>query len=100
MCPRAGLPDFYTMKLAYGPKKRVMELKASKLYLFSFRNVGIYHEELINEVFEDFKRATKPRWLFIRLKVNSRGEINTIVKRYWSGAEGCLVERNQSLRVL
>ncbi|MBU4252052.1 MAG: preQ(1) synthase [Candidatus Omnitrophica bacterium] len=81
ICPKTGLPDFATIRIEYCPAKFCVELKSFKLYTISFRNVGIFHEHLINKMLEDFVAAVKPRWLKITGVFNPRGGITTTVWR-------------------
>jgi len=83
ICPHTRLPDFYSIRLIYEPKEKLIELKSLKYYLAEFRNQEIYHEEITNQIFDDLKSIVEPRWIFICLKVNTRGGIDTSVKRYW-----------------
>jgi 7-cyano-7-deazaguanine reductase len=80
ICPKTGLPDFATIYIDYIPDKYCVELKSFKLYLISFRNVGIFHEHVVNRILDDFVKATKPRWLEVRGIFNPRGGITTTVK--------------------
>lgn len=84
LCPTTKIPDFYTVKIVYEPNAKLIELKSLKLYFNQYRNVEIYHEELANEILNDFISVVKPRWIFLELVVNVRGGIYTIVKRFWS----------------
>ena len=84
LCPTTTLPDFYTIRTVYEPYEKLVELKSFKLYLLKYRNTKIYHEELANEILEDFVKIVNPNWIFIELKVNVRGGIFTTVKRFWS----------------
>jgi 7-cyano-7-deazaguanine reductase len=79
ICPKTGLPDFAVIQIEYSPNKFCVELKSFKLYIISFRNVGIFHEHLINKILEDFVNAVKPRWVKIAGTFNSRGGITTTV---------------------
>ena len=79
ICPKTGLPDFAVIRLEYSPDKFCVELKSFKLYTISFRNVGIFHEHLINKMLEDFVRSVKPRWAKISGTFNPRGGITTEV---------------------
>ena len=83
VCPTTNLPDFYTLRLLYEPNEKLIELKSLKLYLVQYRNEGIYHEELINKIMEDLKSIIEPNWIYLELKVNVRGGISTIVRRFW-----------------
>ncbi|MCX5713534.1 MAG: preQ(1) synthase [Candidatus Omnitrophica bacterium] len=85
ICPKTGLPDFATITLEYSPRKYCIELKSFKMYTIFFRNVGIFHEHLINKMLEDFVRASKPRWVKIRGVFNPRGGITTTVSREYRG---------------
>jgi 7-cyano-7-deazaguanine reductase len=79
ICPKTGLPDFAIIRIEYSPRKFCVELKSFKLYTIFFRNVGIFHEHLINKMLEDFVRAVKPRWVKITGTFNPRGGITTTV---------------------
>jgi 7-cyano-7-deazaguanine reductase len=79
ICPKTGLPDFAVIRIEYSPDKFCVELKSFKLYTISFRNVGIFHEHLINKMLEDFVAAVKPRWVKINGIFNPRGGITTTV---------------------
>ena len=83
LCPTTALPDFYTVRLLYEPSEKLVELKSFKLYLLRYRNIKIYHEELANKILEDIINVVHPSWIFIELKVNIRGGISTMVKRFW-----------------
>ena len=79
ICPKTGLPDFAFIRIEYSPRRFCVELKSFKLYTISFRNVGIFHEHLINKMLEDFTAAVKPRWAKISGVFNPRGGITTTV---------------------
>jgi 7-cyano-7-deazaguanine reductase len=81
ICPKTGLPDFATIRIQYAPDKFCVELKSFKLYLTSFRNVGIFHEHLANRILDDFVKAAHPRWARIEAVFNIRGGIKTSVIR-------------------
>jgi len=81
ICPKTGLPDFATINIEYSPAKYCVELKSFKMYTIFFRNVGIFHEHLINKMLEDFVSAVKPRWIKITGIFNPRGGITTAVSR-------------------
>ena len=80
ICPKTGLPDFATIRLRYKPDKWCVELKSFKLYIVSYRDVGIFHEHVINKILDDFVRACKPRWAHIEMIFNPRGGITTTVE--------------------
>ncbi|MDD5129615.1 MAG: preQ(1) synthase [Candidatus Omnitrophica bacterium] len=79
ICPKTGLPDFAVIRIEYSPRKFCVELKSFKLYTISFRNLGIFHEHLINKILDDFVTAVKPRWVKITGIFNPRGGITTTV---------------------
>ena len=79
LCPKTGQPDFATMKLEYVPDERCVELKALKLYIWSFRDRGTYHEAVTNEILQDLVAATDPRFLRLSAEFNVRGGIYTTV---------------------
>ena len=81
ICPKTGLPDFADIKLEYAPDKFCVELKSFKLYLVSFRGVGVFHEHFVNRLMEDFVAACRPRWAKITGVFNPRGGITTTVTR-------------------
>ncbi|MDE2588554.1 MAG: preQ(1) synthase [Patescibacteria group bacterium] len=90
VCPVTRLPDFYIMKIEYEPDERLIELKSFKLFLNSFRDVEILHEEITNDILNRLIRAINPRWARIEMKVNVRGGIDTIIKRHWDRDNGDL----------
>ena len=80
VCPKTGLPDFATIKIRYIPDQFLVEEKSLKLYLTSYRNLGIFQENATNKIFDDFISKIKPRWIEIEAHWKSRGGISTIVK--------------------
>ena len=80
LCPRSGYPDFATIKLSYVPDKYVVELKSLKLYLNSYRDKAISHEEVTNKIFDDLKAILKPRKMDITGDFNVRGNVKTEIK--------------------
>ena len=79
ICPKTGLPDFADIKIEYSPDKYCIELKSLKMYMVFYRNVGIFHEHVVNKILEDFVRAAKPRRVKITGIFNNRGGIQTTV---------------------
>ncbi|MBI5248917.1 MAG: NADPH-dependent 7-cyano-7-deazaguanine reductase QueF [Desulfomonile tiedjei] len=75
VCPVTGQPDFAKIKITYIPDLKCIESKSLKLYLFSFRNVGMFHEEITNRILDDLISACQPRWARIRGIMNPRGGI-------------------------
>ncbi len=81
VCPYSGLPDFALIKIHYTPAAEVIELRSLKYYLFSYRNVGIYQEHLVNRILEDLVRCAKPKWMKVEADYKVRGGIRTIASR-------------------
>ncbi len=79
-CPFSGYPDFATMRIIYQPNKKVIELKAIKLYLNSFRENKISHEEVTNKIIDDLVEASDPKWMQLEADFNPRGNVHTIIR--------------------
>ncbi|MSQ94893.1 MAG: NADPH-dependent 7-cyano-7-deazaguanine reductase QueF [Gemmataceae bacterium] len=79
MCPKTGQPDFGTITYIYTPDQLCVELKSLKLYLQTFRNQGIFYENVINRLLDDFVKACKPRRLKVIGAFTPRGGITTTV---------------------
>jgi len=79
LCPWTGLPDFAFLKVIYVPSKVVLELKALKMYLQSYRMVGIVHESAVNSILKDLSSACKPLTMSVELIFKVRGGITTTV---------------------
>ena len=79
LCPKTGQPDFATLILDYIPEKTCVELKSLKLYIWSFRDQGCFHEAVTNQILDDLVRATKPRFMRLTAKFFVRGGIFTNV---------------------
>lgn len=79
VCPKTGQPDFGTLTFTYTPDKRCVELKSLKLYLQSFRNQGIFYENVTNSIFDDLVAVLSPRWLKLVAAFTPRGGISTSV---------------------
>lgn len=80
LCPRSGYPDFATIKVTYTPDKKVVELKALKLYLNSFRDKSISHEAVTNLIFDTLVKQLKPRTLEVVGDFNPRGNVKTVIR--------------------
>ena len=80
LCPRSGYPDFATIKLEYKPNKKVIELKALKLYINSFMNRHVSHENSANEIYDVLKKNLKPKWIKLTADFNPRGNVHTVIK--------------------
>ena len=83
VCPRTGLPDFANIKIQYVPDQYIVELKSLKLYAVKFRNVGIFHEHVINRILDDFVKVARPKKINIVGIFHPRGGINTSVEASW-----------------
>jgi len=79
LCPKTGQPDFATLTLEYIPDLQCVELKSLKMYVWSFRNEGAFHEAVTNEILDDLVKATKPRFMRLSAVFNVRGGIGTTV---------------------
>ncbi len=79
LCPRTGQPDFATLWLSYVPDQLCLELKALKLYIGSFREIGAYHEDITNRILDDVVVAIRPRYARLESRFNVRGGLYTWV---------------------
>ena len=83
VCPKTGLPDFGRITIRYMPHELCLELKSLKEYLFTYRNLGIFQENIVNQVLEDVVKATKPKWAVVEGDFRPRGGIGTKVVAHW-----------------
>ena len=79
LCPKTGQPDFATLKLEYIPDAFCVELKSWKIYLWSYRDEGGFHEDLTNKILDDLVEALNPRYIRLTADFNVRGGIYTTV---------------------
>lgn len=79
LCPKTGQPDFATFQIEYIPDRLCVELKSLKLYMWSFRDEGAFHEAVTNQILTDLAEATAPRFMRLTGKFNVRGGIYTDV---------------------
>lgn len=79
LCPKTGQPDFATFRIQYVPTERCVELKSLKLYMWSFRDEGHFHEAVTNRIFDDLMKAISPRKLSVEGDFWVRGGIHTVV---------------------
>lgn len=79
LCPMTGQPDFATFRIRYVPDELCVELKSLKLYLWSFRDEGHFHEAVTNRVLDDLVAAIRPRWMRVEGDFAVRGGIHTVV---------------------
>ena len=79
VCPRTEQPDFGVIDIEYIPDRKCIELKSLKYYMQSYRNKGIFYEQLTNEILDDLTKSCEPRWMRVRSKFTPRGGITTEV---------------------
>ena len=75
LCPITGQPDFATLEISYIPDKLILESKSLKLFLWTYRDVGIFHENVCNELLDALSAFLKPRWIRVTGQFNVRGGI-------------------------
>ncbi|HSB89312.1 MAG TPA: preQ(1) synthase [Anaerolineales bacterium] len=80
VCPATGQPDFATITVDYVPDQRILESKSFKLYLWSYRNEGVFHEHVTNVILDDLVAALQPRWCRVRGAFRVRGGIRITVE--------------------
>lgn len=80
VCPKTGLPDFAFLSIEYSPKKYCIELKSFKEYLLFFRDVGVFHEHVVNKILDDLVSVCSPRKMKVKGLFNARGGIVTTVE--------------------
>jgi 7-cyano-7-deazaguanine reductase len=79
LCPLTGQPDFAKLRITYQPDQLCVESKSLKLYLWSFRDQGAFHEAVTNQILDDLVKATQPQWMRIEGDFLIRGGIRTLV---------------------
>ena len=82
VCPRTGQPDFATVRIAYVPDQAIVELKSLKLYLWSYRDEGAFHEDVTNRILDDLVAAIAPRRMTVTTDWLVRGGIHTTVEAH------------------
>lgn len=80
VCPRTGQPDFATIRITYVPDESIIELKSLKLYMFSYREKGIFHEHVTNQILDDIVEACRPVRCEVLGDFNVRGGLKTVVR--------------------
>ena len=80
ICPKTSLPDFARISVEYSPREKCIELKSFKEYLVAYRDVGIFHEHVVNRLLEDIIKACGPRRIRVKGEFNTRGGITTTVE--------------------
>jgi len=84
LCPKTGQPDFAVIRICYVPDEFCVELKSLKLYLWSYRNEGAFHEAVTNKILDDLVKATKPRRMTVEADFYVRGGIHTVITANYS----------------
>ena len=87
LCPKTGQPDFAEIEIRYIPNKLCVELKSLKLYLWSYRNEGAFHEKVINNILDDLVEVSSPRWMEVIGAFNVRGGIHTTVSASYQASK-------------
>jgi 7-cyano-7-deazaguanine reductase len=85
LCPRTGQPDFATLRIRYVPDALCVELKSLKLYLWSFRDEGHFHEDVTNRILDDLAKLLRPLSMTVTGDFNVRGGIHTVVTASYPG---------------
>ncbi|MCA9131469.1 MAG: NADPH-dependent 7-cyano-7-deazaguanine reductase QueF [Planctomycetales bacterium] len=86
VCPKTGQPDFGKIIISYIAKEKCVELKSLKFYLQSFRNEGIFYENVTNRILDDLVKVIRPKWMEVVGEFSTRGGIHsTITAEYWEG---------------
>ncbi len=88
VCPKTGLPDFAALTIRYMPRQSCLELKSLKEYLFTYRNLGIFQENVVNQVLNDVVKACDPVWAVVKGEFRPRGGISTTVEARWPRISG------------
>src|SRR5436853_5718504 len=83
VCPKTGLPDYGTITIQYMPRKECIELKALKMYLLAYRDLGIFYENAVNKILRDVVSAVKPEWCVVRGEFTPRGGLTTTTFSRW-----------------
>jgi 7-cyano-7-deazaguanine reductase len=80
LCPMTAQPDFATIRIRYVPDQHLVELKSLKLYMWSYRDEGAFHEDVTNRILDDLVAAVRPRWAEVTGDFNVRGGIKTEIR--------------------
>jgi 7-cyano-7-deazaguanine reductase len=93
VCPKTGMPDNGTITIEYQPRRHCLELKALKLYLLAYRNLGIFYENAVNRILQDVVAAARPAWCVVRGDFTPRGGLTTTVAARWPRSSGARTPR-------
>ncbi len=100
LCPKTGQPDFAVLNLSYIPGPLCIELKSLKLYLWSFRDQGAFHEKVVNEILDHLVSACDPVWMQLAGEFNIRGGIRTtITVEYDMEEKDDLAQKSQNKKI-
>lgn len=80
VCPATGQPDFATIRIQYVPDEHIVESKSLKLYLWSYRDEGVFHEHVVNQILDDLVKTLEPHWIKVTGIFNIRGGIGITVE--------------------
>ena len=80
ICPKTGLPDFGTITLHYMPDKECLELKSLKMYLYAYRNLGIFYENAVNRILQDIVTSCQPVWAIVTGEFTARGGLHSTIE--------------------
>ena len=80
VCPKTGLPDFGTIRIHYMPDKKCLELKSLKLYIYAYRNLGIFYENAVNRILQDMVNACHPVRATVTGEFTARGGLRTCIE--------------------
>lgn len=80
ICPKTGLPDFGTITIRYMPDRDCLELKALKMYIHAYRNLGIFYENAVNRILQDVVAACRPVWAKVTGEFAARGGLRSIIE--------------------
>lgn len=83
VCPKTGLPDYGAITIRYQPRKVCLELKALKMYLLAYRNLGIFYENAVNRILRDIVAEARPVWCQVTGEFTPRGGLTTTVEARW-----------------
>jgi len=93
LCPKTGQPDFAEIEIRYIPNKLCVELKSLKLYLWSYRNEGAFHEKVVNNILDDLVEVSSPRWMEVIGAFNVRGGIHTTVSASYQAPKNKITKK-------
>lgn len=80
ICPKTQLPDFGTITIQYMPQRACVELKSLKMYIHAYRNVGIFYENAVNRILQDFVKACQPQWAVVTGTFTARGGLSSTIQ--------------------